>query len=335
MNLFKKPGASGALLCLWLLGLRFPATAAAADDSQLFAFKFSTNQPLTYAITIKSKTVSDSNIAGKTSLVSNSSELRYKLRLTAYKKNPDGTTSVYFKPYQVAQDLESAGPSHVVTQIRGLKINRQQNGIVVIDTEKNLGMSQVGQIKLGLYPNLLSGIMDFDPAGGIRKFEGDLPFVDYWTNQLKNEVGYFRIQFPDHPVAVRQAWTQAVTVTSGGGATLADPLILTNTFTRDLDLVTNENPVAVFGLTSSDHLQNLSGYFEQMGQKSSLNISHFDHDGFGTFHFDPKRGVLLDAKDTDTGDISIEMLVQGNTATSHVNLRTEIQMDLIADAPSK
>jgi len=333
MNLFKTPLASVGVICLWALVAVAPPAAAA--DKQLFAFKFSTNQPLVYAVTIKSRTVADNNIAGKTSLVKNSSELRYKMRLTGWRKNADGTMTVLYKPFEVEQDLDVFGTSHVVTQIRGLKIRSLQNGIVVIDTEKNVGMAQVKSIKTGIYPAMLSGYFDFEPTGRAKKYEGDLPFIDHWTDTLKQDIGFFHIVFPDHPVAVREEWTQNTTMISSGGATLADPLTTTNTFARDLDLMSNGIPVAVFGMTSANHLQNLSGYFEQMGQKSSLNISQFDHNAFGTFHFDPKQGVLLDAKTTDTGAISMEMLVQGNTATSHVDIQVDAQMTLLTEPPAK
>jgi hypothetical protein len=331
MNELRRKCIGNCSLWFLCLALSSAGPVAAADDSQLFAFNFATNQPLTYAITVKIKTMTDTSLGGKSSLISNSSELRYKARLTAYKKKADGTTLVYFRPYEVAQDADAIGPNHIVTQIRGLKIKCVQNGITIIDTDKNVGMGQVIQIKNGIYPTMLSGTMDFDQTGVVRKLEGDLPFVDYWTNILKKTVGFFQIQFPDHQLAVRDTWTKSITLTSNGGVSLTDPLAVTNTFTREPDEMTNGAPVAVFSMSSSDHLQNLSGYFEQMGQRSSLNIPQYEHSGFGNFHFDTSRGVLLDAKATDSGDISIEMLVQGNTGTSHINLRTEMQMELITE----
>lgn len=328
MNVLKDSLAPVALFCLLTIGT---CTQATADDSQLFAFKFQTNQPLVYAVSLKFRTVTDSNIGGKNSLVSNTREIRYKVQLTGYKKNPDGTTLVYFKPYDFAEDMDNVGLSHVVTQIRGLKIKSQQNGIVIIDTENNVGMGQANTSKISVYPNLLSGYFNFDPTGRTLKFEGDLPFIDYWTDMLKVRIGFFWIFFPDHPVGIQEAWTENISMIHSGGVALDNPPTFTNTFTRGLNLTTNGNPIATFDMTSADHLKNISGYSDQNGQKSRLNISQYDHNLFGTYHFDQKRGVLLDANTTETADISIDMLVQGNSATSHMNSKMETQINLITE----
>lgn len=246
-------------------------------------------------------------------------------------KNPDGTTMVSFKPYHFEEDLDNSGLGHVVTQIRDLKIKSRQNGIVTIDSENKVGMAQASQIKIGVYPNLLTGYFAFDPTGRTLKFQGDLPFIDYWTDVLKERLGFFSILFPNHPVGVQDTWTEGVSVNSSGGATLDNPLTVMYTFTRELDLMTNGNPITTFVTTSGDHSQNISGYFEQNEQRTGLNISQFDHSAYGAYHFDQKRGVLLDANTTDTGEVFINMLGQGNTATSHLNIETVFQMTLITE----
>jgi len=326
--MFKNTLTPIVLFCLLAMEMRAQTTT---DDSQLFAFKFQTNQPLVYAFSIKTRTMTENNTGGKSSLANNTTDIRYRVRMTYYKNNPDGSTFVYFKPYRVAEDMDIVGPNHFVLQIRGLKIKNLQNNVVTIDTENNVGMSQVNQIKHGIYPVMLSGYFNFDPMGRTLKFEGDLPFIDYWTEMFKARLGYFSILFPNHRVGIQEAWTENYPMNTCGGAVLDSPLTFTNTFTRGLNLMTNGNPIASFDMTSANHLQNISGYIDQNGQKSSLNISQFNRDSFGTYHFDRKRGVLLDSKTTDTDDISIEMLVQGNSATSHYNIKTEMQINLITE----
>jgi len=332
MNVFKNTFSLAGLA--GLLALTPGARTAAADDSQLFTFKFHTNQPLVYAITMKSRTVMDNNVGGKTSLVKNSSEVRYKIRLTDAGKKLDGATAVFYEPFDVEEDLDVVGTGHVVTQIRGLQVRSTQNGIVTIDPEKSVGLAQAKPIKTGVYPIMLSGYLYLDPAGHVKKVEGDLPFIDHWTEALKQDIGFFHVHFPSHAVGVQEAWTENVSVNAAGGVTLADPLTTTNTFTRELDQTTDGNRVATFTKADACHLQNLGGYFEQMGQKSSLNVSQFDQNSSGTFHFDPKRGVLLDAKSNDSGTVAVEMLVQGNAATSHLDMQMEMQMTL-TEPPAK
>jgi hypothetical protein len=304
---------------------------AAPNDSQLFAFKFQTNQPLVYAVLVKTKTTTDMNIGGKTSLQSQTMVISYKVRMSYYKNYQDGTTGVYFKPYDLAEDTEMNGTAHLVTQIRGLKIKTLQNNIVTIDTDNNVGMAQAGPIKLSIYPMLMSGYFNFDPTGRIVKFQGDPPFIDYWTNVLSTQIGYFSIFLPNHPVGQQEAWTENASVKYNNGIELDEPITITNTYTREPDLVTNGITVATFDLTSGELQQNISGYFELNGQRSSLNISQFNHNGFGTYHFDQKRGGLLDANATENGGFSVEMMAMGNTVNSQINMEREFQINLIDD----
>jgi hypothetical protein len=39
----------------------------------------------------------------------------------------------------------------------------------------------------------------------------------------------------------------------------------------------------------------------------------------------------LAAQTTETGDVSIDLLVQGNPVSSHINSKTEAQIDLVTD----
>lgn len=328
MNVFKEALVPIALF--FLLGIE-AYSQTPADDSQPFAFKFQINQPLIYRFSLKTRTATENNIGGKTSLTGKTSVIRYDVRLTGYRKGNDGSTLVHFEPYNISEDMDIVGPNHLITQVRGLKIKSQQDGIVTIDTENNVGMGQANQIKISVYPTMLSGYLNFDPTGRTLKIEGNLPFIDYWTDVLKTKMGFFCIFFPKHPIGIQEAWTESLSMTSSSGATLDYPLTITNTFTRGLNLTNNGNPMATFNMTSADHLQNIGGYFEQNGQKSSLNFSQFNHNAFGTFHFDQKHGVLLDAKTTDTGDISLEMLMQGSSATSHINITMDMQIDLITN----
>ena len=119
MNVFKDTLVPVALFCLLAIETYAQTTA---DDRQLFAFEFQTNQPLVYAFWLKTRTVTDNNIGGKPSLTKNTTETRCKVRLTGFRKNADGTTSVHFKPYHIEDDVDIVGPNHVVTQVRGLKI---------------------------------------------------------------------------------------------------------------------------------------------------------------------------------------------------------------------
>ena len=298
---------------------------------QMFAFKFPTNQPLIYAVSIRSRTSTDNKIGDKTTVQSNTQEIHYNARLTVHKENPDGTTSVYFKPYNFEEVVDNVGVSHVVTEIHDLQIKSQQNGVVTIDTENKVGMRQANSVKIGVYPDLLSGYFEFDPAGKIVKCQGDIPFIDYWTGVLKERRSFFSIYFPNHPVGINESWAEVYLMNSGGGVMLDKPLTITNTFTRGTDLMTNGNSMATFVITGAERQQNINGSIEQTGQRTSMNIPLYDHKISGTFHFDQKRGILLDADTTQISEVSVNMLVQGNTATSHNTVETGLRINLIAE----
>jgi hypothetical protein len=225
--------------------------------------------------------------------------------------------------------LDSVGPNHIVTQIRGLKIKMQQNGIPLVDTERNIGMGQANTMKPNIYPPMLSGFMYFDANGTVQKTAGDLPFIDRWNTIFKQQMGVFYIRLPAHPVGLHESWTVTMPLNANGAVAVAEPLFTTNTFTRDLDSANDGNPVACFNITAADHLQNVAGYYEQMGQKTSMNMPEFNHSTFGSFQFDRKRNVIVSSKITDTADATTEMVVQGNTASSHITLQNESTVTLI------
>lgn len=301
---------------------------ANSDTGQIFKFKFELNKPVTYAIQNKSWTVHDSSSATRSSLIRDSADIRYKIRLTAISTNQDGTTVVFYERFELEQSFENVGPAGKGTVVtHGLDIISKQNDIVTLDTAKEIGISQARNLKLAVYPSLLSGYFNVDALGQIKSIEGDLPFIDYWQERLKYAIGFYSIVFPTNSISVHDSWTNSIVLRIVAGVVLnGNGIFQRNVFSRELDSQTNVS----FTLYESGGFQNLSGYVEQSGQRTSVAIPDHSDNMSATFIFDPKLGRLISMKKTQKIEDSTSMMNQGVVSTGHDTAEFESSMTLVS-----
>ena len=322
-----------ALGSLWFasVNVRSEVATTNSNDGQLFKFKFELNKPLVYAMRVKTKIISDEKIGDRSLMTRNTTESRYKIRLTPVSTNQDGTTTIYYEPFDYEQDVEAIGASgRVNTSYRGLNIISKQNDIVMVDTAKGIGVSEGNSLKVGLYPFLLSGYMDFNPAGTVTKYEGDLPFIDQWQETLQLCMGFFHVIFSTNTVSVGASWTNLIAYKDAFGVVFnGDGITETNIFTRESDSMTNNRPVVCFNLYKSGIQRDLSGYFELRGQRTSIVIPKRSGNANATFHFDQKMGRLIDMHETGSTADSVSMMYQGTPGISHHNSEREVTMQLV------
>jgi hypothetical protein len=342
LKVFRFPGQSVMLntkhviLIAGLISLVFAnvqaENATNASFSQVFQFKFELNKPLIYAVDFKTRTVKDNRIAERSSLTRNSVDTRYKIKLTATATHPDGTTVVCYQPFDYEQDVQSVGPTgQMDITTRGLDIISKQNGILMIDTKKGIGTSQAMSVKQSVYPHLLSGYFDFDSAGHIKNFEGDLPFIDTWQNILKPNVNIFYIVFPTNAIAVHDSWTNNCLIKSVSGVVFnGDGIVQPWVYTREVDQTTTNGQVACFSLYESDTGKDIGGYVDQPGQQTSVTISEHTESSNANFQFDQKSGRLISMKETDKIHDDFNMLAQGNPAEGHFDNDNEVSITLIS-----
>jgi hypothetical protein len=69
---------------------------------------------------------------------------------------------------------------------------------------------------------------------------------------------------------------------------------------------------------------------ELSGQRSSMVVPERSEIVNATFHFDQKLGCLIDINKTDKFTDSVNMMVQGNSATSHTDAETDTSIQLVA-----
>jgi hypothetical protein len=332
------------LVAVWVgVGLLTVATKADSpskpNENQTFRFNFEAGHPLVYSVSKTSKTMMDRSIrlpAGdRSSLTKKTVVTRYKMKLTPLQKSKDGIWTVHYQPFDFEEDVDFFSDNgHVVTSLRGLEVKATQNGIVTIDTAKTIGIAQAKSFKQAIYPMMLSGYLDFNSAGVVTKVDGDLPFVDYWTDALKLQIGFFDIVLPKNPLPPGGTWNESLTVKNLEGFQLGDSgIIETNEFVRDNDLASSSNQLVSFSVTMAMNTGNITGSIEQMGQNSMLNISEFNHNRSGKFQFDTMRNCLVNDQEEETGQISMDLLIQGHTASITLNLQENTKFELLPDHP--
>lgn len=327
-NLFKTvcAGLAGGFIAQGLV------TAARAADEP-FQFKFEANHPLVYAVTTTRQNVSirvmQLDTGEKSSVTTNKVDLRYKFRLTPLQKSADGVWTLRYEPFGVEEDAETSGTGgRGATTIRGLDVKSTQNGIVVIDTTQDVGTMQAKAVKQGAYARLLSGNFEFQPDGRITKLSGDLPFVDYWTETSRYEIGFFDIVFPAAPVPAGGNWTTNLVVKDLEGIKLGQGgIVETNTFAREATPAAT-NQLVTITASMAVNPKNIMASMDSMGQNTVLNLSEFNHKKTGQFLFDPAAGCLQSGEEDDDVNMTMNMLLQGHTmaVTTELNIRTKFEL---------
>jgi hypothetical protein len=310
--------------------------ASDSDAAQAFKFNFATDKPLVYSVKIVTRQMNDSTIGTRSSLTRNTVETRYKFRLIrAAGAQTNGTMSVYFHPFDFEQDIDNVSQQgHGTIAIRGLNILVKQDGIVVVDTENNIGFTQARTMKQIAYPSMLSGYMHFDATGSVKTLGGDPPFIDTWTENLKNIVGLFYIVFPTNALAVRDTWTNILTLKSVNGTVFnGDGMSRPFVFDRELDSPPtgggNTAPAPCFKCYEVLNLTDYGGYFEQNGQRTSIAIPESSESSEATFHFDPQLGCVTDVKMTSKTQSTTKAVVQNSSNVAHINMDSDITIKLL------
>jgi len=322
-----------ALTSSWFVGnAALALTSVGESGSQLFQFKFDRSEPLIYAVDFETRTVEDNLAENRRSGTIKSIDLRFKFKLTPVSTNADGTMVVYYHPFDLEEANEITGQNKkTVISINGMTIVSKQNGVVMIDTEKKIGMPQAQTLKQAVYPLLFSGYFDIEPTGHIKRVRGDLPFTDYWQNKTKSQMDPFYISFPTNDVAVQDSWTNFYTIKSSGGMTLnGSGVVQPWTYIREFNQATTNGEISSFSLAESDNGSDLDAYLDQMGQQTSVAIPKHAESMNATFQFDQKVGRMVGVKYKSYMRDEVSMMVQGNSLTGNSESRTDISIALVS-----
>lgn len=270
--------------------------SAQARDVQEFLFKFESDRPLLYATKSRISIDMDIQAPGESVKTTMEIEMRYDIKLTPKGKLGGDVTTLRLEPSDLEADWDITGPAgHIIMKLRGSDITATQNGVTIIDTKKDIGLAGAREIKNELVALYLSGDLDIDSRGKVVNIHGDVPFVEFWTEAIEGQPGFFGVVFPGKPIAMGDTWKQFLTLKKMGDILLEEPgLRCTITLTRDSDTTIDGRNISSFILVAPLKQRDLVGYMNQGGEQIRVNILTFDRSGSGTVSFDGKEGVLID-----------------------------------------
>jgi hypothetical protein len=193
-------------------------------------------------------------------------------------------------------------------------------------------VAQAQEFKKEILPLYLSGQVDMDSRGNIKQFRGDLPFVEFWTDAVASQVGFFGVVFPERAIAIGDNWQETLSLKKMGQIKLEGEGLRCNvTFTRQPDAVVQGKRMAAFNLSAPFSHKDLTGFIEQMGQSMRLDISQFERRATGTIRFDQERGLLIDGTMKADANGSMNALVQGQALTMELKIEADMRVSLISE----
>lgn len=302
-----------------------------AGDAQQFLFKFEPDQPLLYAIKSRISIDMDMQTPGESAKMTMEVEMRYDIKLTPKGKLGGDVTTLRLEPSGLEADWDITGPAgHIIMKLRGSDITATQNGVTIMDTKKDIGLAEAREVKNELVALYLSGDVDIDSKGKVIKIRGDVPFVEFWTEAIEGQPGFFGVVFPGKPIATGDTWKQFLTVKKMGDILLEEPgLRCMVTLTRDPDTTIDGRNISRFILAAPFKQRDLVGYTNQGGQRIRVNIPTFDRSASGAVHFDGKEGVLIDYNMEIEAKCHMNMSVGEETAVVDMVIGGIMDMQLL------
>jgi hypothetical protein len=88
--------------------------------------------------------------------------------------------------------------------------------------------------------------------------------------------------------------------------------------------------VASFKLYMSFDGKDLTGYADQSGQRTTVDVPQQVQSMDATFQFDQKRGCLVSVAESDSSHVDLNMVVQGNSANGHSDSEGSISVTLVS-----
>ena len=322
----------GTLLAT-LGGLLLPLGAAPGGGSERFAFRYPADRPLRYAMAVNMTADMAMKGDAQSTDLKMTVALRYHVRLVPAGPARDGLQTLRLEPSDVEGDWDiDSGTGHTAIALRGAEMTGTHDGTVVIDTAHGIGAEQAGELQRQIQPLSLQGEVVLDRRGLAREFHGAPAFVEFWTEAMASQTGFWGIVFPEHAVAVGDTWQEQLTLKKMGQIRLeGGALQCAVTFARQPDVVGAGGQLATFALSAPFSRQGLNGVLEQMGQGVPVHLARFDRRARGTAHFDSARGRLTDSTLTADADATMRLDGPDQSVTMDVKLGLTTTANLLPD----
>jgi hypothetical protein len=317
------------LACLAVAG-----TAAAQTTPEPFTFRFNAGEAQTYAAAMHLRMSMDMSAGNDHMLQKMDMGARYNVTLTPAEGSTEGAARLHLTTADIEADWDMTLPSaHIVVSLKAGEMVGTRDGVVIIDTAHHIGTDEAEEIEKDLMPLYLSGYVVLDPRGQVIRFEGDPPFVKFWTDEGEGEVGFFTVVLPAKGVAVGDTWEEHTALHKLGSIRLeGEGLTCTATFKRAPDAIRDGRAVAVFNLDAPFDHQGLVGYLSEGGQRMKVNINRFKRTATGTTYFDADLGRLTEAGVTVDGTASMTGQLPDGTIQIEAKIGGDMHFRLVPPA---
>lgn len=303
----------------------------ARAEGEKFEFKYEAGEPLTYDLLVKMSMAMTMEIGDMVQSTNMVYSMTYKATLNPTDQVVDGVTTLDFKPSDIGGewDIES-GESKILMSLKGKHMKGTVNGQEFIDTEKGVGEDAAAEVKKEMMALYLSGQMDVDALGHIKGFKGDEPFVDFWTEMLAQQVGFFGLVFPDKPLAVGDEWEEFIVINKMDQIKLeGEGLRCDLTFKRLPDVEVDGAKLAEFQLKAPFSHKDLKATMDQMGEKTPLTIETFKRTAQGKMRFDQAKGTFTHSEVEVDADVVMITRAGGEDLNLDMKLGMQMEMKLV------
>lgn len=294
---------------------------------QPFVFKYEPGESSSYAMSMKVGLGMDMEVGEENTKMDMAFEMRYNMKLTPVADPKDGIATLRMEPSNVEGDWDMDLPNgHMMITLRNGKMKGTLDGEVIIDTEHGIGEASAQEIKKEIFALFLSGRVDIDASGRIKKFDGDLSFVEFWTEATAAQLGLLGIVFPEKPIPAGSSWQESLCLKKMNAVKFdGDGLVSLLTFTRQPDEEIQGRSLAVFSLSAPLSKSGVFGTMEQNGPATKFNITKLDRNGIGKFYFDQVKGTLVDANMKADGKIQMNTTVGRKEMTMVCKVNMEMK----------
>ena len=302
-------------VCLVLVGASVGNLSAqrlmGLPDNQKFSFIFDYSGSRSYEVISNMKIEMNMQVAGESATIEMNVELSYTVTLTPAGRVKEGVSTLHLEPSDIGGVWDISVPgAQTLVHLYGSSISGTQNGVLFIDTEKGIGLSQAREFTDELAGLYMSGEVDMDSAGRTIEIRGERKFFEFWKESNESQIGFFGIIFPPDSVAEGKTWTESISMKKMGDVVLNGELESDVTFTREPDTETGGRRLSVFSVSGPFSKKNVTGFMSQAGQRVTLDILALDRSYSGTFLFDRTNGNLIDSSAKIDAIASMKMAVQ-------------------------
>lgn len=285
-------------------------TSSFSEESEAdLRLRIKTGESLSYACTMNASTVSTGRVLGKPFTRTTENNSSHTCMLKGLAAKPEGVPIsirlkdiTHYGKEAFGTDGEAGTETSAEVTISREKVKAIENGKVVVDSENDIGMDQIGplQQQLKLLENS-EARMIVDATGHQGELQGDALLVD-----AIREGGVSRVfpVLPGKPIKAGESWEDSFNLPKISTFKLAKAAIVRSKLTFNKWETVDGKRLALIDIVCAWDHQELKGENEKSGML--VEISGIDSKFTGSSHFDPEAGHFIDLKLTGSTKYHID-----------------------------